>query len=51
MKDLDKDLSLFIEQDRREPVERHGKFGPNNFNTARSGRVFTEEELERQIRD
>jgi len=51
MKDLDKDLSLFIEQDRREPVERHGKFGPNNFNTTRSGRVFTEEELERQIRD
>lgn len=30
---------------------RTGKFGPENFNTARSGRVFTEEELEKQIRD
>lgn len=30
---------------------RPGKFGPENFNTARSGRVYTEDELERQIRD
>lgn len=30
---------------------RTGKFGPENFNTARSGRVYTEDELERQIRD
>lgn len=34
-----------------ENANRPGKFGPDNFNTARSGRVFTEEELEKQIRD
>ncbi|MBR5230597.1 MAG: hypothetical protein IKW01_07015 [Firmicutes bacterium] len=27
------------------------KFGPDNFNTGRSGRVFTEEELRMQIKD
>ena len=27
------------------------KFGPDNFNTGRSGRVFTEEELRKQIKD
>lgn len=34
-----------------EDIKRPGKFGPDNFNTARSGRVYTEEELEKQIRD
>lgn len=27
------------------------KFGPDNLNTARDGRIYTEEELEKQIRD
>lgn len=27
------------------------KFGPDNFNTGRSGRIFTEEELQQQIKD
>lgn len=36
---------------RFEDIKRYGKFGKDNFNTARSGRVFTEEELEKQIRD
>ena len=27
------------------------KFGPDNFNTGRSGRVFTEDELQQQIKD
>ena len=26
------------------------KFGPDNFNTGRSGRIFTEEELRKQIK-
>ena len=29
----------------------HIKFGANNFNVSKSGKVFTEEELEKQIRD
>lgn len=32
-------------------MSKSGKFGPENLNTARSGRIFTEEELEKQIRD
>lgn len=32
-------------------IKKPGKFGADNFNTTRSGRVFTEEELEKQIRD
>ena len=27
------------------------KFGPDNLNTGRSGRIYTEEELHRQIKE
>ena len=27
------------------------KFGPDNLNTGRSGRIYTEEELQRRIRE
>lgn len=49
--DNEEDAEEKAEDKKEEKHRTSKKFGPNNIDTSRSGHVFTEDELEEQIRD